>query len=87
MNLEKVLISKRNCKRKSAVKVVANGVYTAKLETKSLTKVKERATGAEGCRRVSESVQQYSVQYKGYNLIWVTTVEASTTRGMTALGY
>ncbi len=42
-------------------------------------------TGADGCRRVS--VQKYSVQYKGYNLIGVTTVEASTTRGMTALVY
>jgi hypothetical protein len=26
---------------------------------------------------------QYSVQYKGYNLIGVTTVEASATRGTT----
>jgi hypothetical protein len=34
MNLEKLLISKQNRKRKSAVKVVANGVYTGKLETK-----------------------------------------------------
>jgi hypothetical protein len=29
------LISKRNRKQKSAVKVVANGVHTAKLETES----------------------------------------------------
>jgi hypothetical protein len=36
---------------------------------------------------VSVSVQKYSVQYKGYNLIGVTTVEVSTTRGMTALVY
>ncbi len=33
------------------MKVVANGVYTAKLDTKSLTKAKERVTGAEGRRR------------------------------------
>ncbi len=52
---------------------------------KSLTKAEERATGADGCRCVS--VQKYSVQYKGYNLIGVTTVEASTTRGTTALVY
>jgi hypothetical protein len=31
------------------------------------------------------SVQRYSVQYKGYNLIGVTTVEGGTTRGTTAL--
>jgi hypothetical protein len=39
---KKLLISKRNRKRKSAVKVVADGVYTAKFKTISLTKVKER---------------------------------------------
>ncbi len=33
------------------------------------------------------SVQEYSVQCKGYNLIGVTTVEASETRGTTALVY
>jgi hypothetical protein len=54
------------------------------LETKSLTKAKERVTSAGGCRRVSVRV---SVQYKRYNLIGVTTVEASTTRGTTALVY
>ncbi len=50
---------------------------------------KERATSADDCRRVSVdvSVQQYSVQCKGYNLTGVTTVEVSTTRGMTALFY
>jgi hypothetical protein len=32
-------------------------------------------------------VQQFSVQCKGYNLIGVTTVEASETRGTTALVY
>jgi hypothetical protein len=53
----------------------------------SLTKAKERATSACSCRRVSVSVQGYSVQYKGYNLIGVTTVEGGTTRGMTALVY
>jgi hypothetical protein len=51
----------------------------------SLTKAKERATSACSCRRVS--VQRNSVQYKGYNLIGVTTVEGSTTRGTTALVY
>ncbi len=53
----------------------------------SLTRAKERATGAGDCRRVSESVPKYSVQYKGYNLIGVTTVEGWATRGMTALVY
>jgi hypothetical protein len=48
-------------------------------------KAEERATGADGCRGVSVSEQKYSVQYKEYNLIGVTTVEASTTRGTTAL--
>jgi hypothetical protein len=49
----------------------------------------ERATSADDCRRVSlgVSVQQYSVQCKGYNLIGVTTEEVSTTRGTTALVY
>jgi hypothetical protein len=60
-----------------------------KLKQKSLTKAGERATSAEDCRRVSVGVcvQQYSVQCKGYNLIGVTTVEASETRGTTALVY
>jgi hypothetical protein len=68
------------------------------LKTESLTKAKERETSADGCRRVSVRmsvrvqqysvcVQQYSVQYKGYNLIGVTTVEASATRGTIALVY
>jgi hypothetical protein len=59
------------------------------LKQKSLTKAAERATSAEDCRRVSVGVgvQQYSVQCKGYNLIGVTTVEASETRGTTALVY
>ncbi len=59
------------------------------LKTELLTKAKERATSTDGCRRVSESVSvhHYSVQYKGYNLIGVTTVEASATRGTTALVY
>jgi hypothetical protein len=59
------------------------------LKQKSLTKAEERATSAEDCRRVSVnvSVQEYSVQCKGYNLIGVTTVEASETRGTTALVY
>jgi hypothetical protein len=41
----------------------------------SLTRAKERATIACRCRCVSVGVQRYSVQYKGYNLIGVTTVE------------
>jgi hypothetical protein len=53
----------------------------------SLTKAKERATSTCRCRRVSVRVQRYSVQYKGYNLIRVTTVEGGTTRGTTALVY
>ncbi len=51
----------------------------------SLTRAKERTTSACRCRRVS--VQRYSVQYKGYNLIGVTTVEGGTARGTTALVY
>jgi hypothetical protein len=35
INSERLLISKQNRKQKSAVNVVANGVYTAKLETKN----------------------------------------------------
>jgi hypothetical protein len=52
-------------------------------------KAGERATSAEDCQRVSVGVcvQQYSVQCEGYNLIGVTTVEASETRGTTALVY
>jgi hypothetical protein len=50
-------------------------------------KAKERATSACSCRRVSVRVQRYSVQYKGYNLIGVTTVEGGTTKGTTALVY
>jgi hypothetical protein len=52
----------------------------------SLMKAKERATSACSCRHVSVSVQRYRVQYKGYNLIGVTTVEGGT-RGTTALVY
>ncbi len=51
----------------------------------SLTRAKERVTSAGNCRHVSESVQKYSVQYKRYNLMGVTTVEGGATRGMTAL--
>jgi hypothetical protein len=50
----------------------------------SLTKAKRRATSACSCGRVSVSVQGYSVQYIGYNMIRVTTVEGGTT---TALVY
>jgi ABC-type uncharacterized transport system auxiliary subunit len=70
------------------VKIVADVMYSAKLQNEiSLTKAEERATSAYGSRRVSVSVQQYSIQYKGYNLIRVTTVEASATRSTTALVY
>jgi hypothetical protein len=73
------------------VKVVANGVYTAKIETKKITYEggRERATSADDCLRVSVgvSVQQYSVQCKEYILIGVTTVEVSATRGTTTLVY
>jgi hypothetical protein len=47
----------------------------------SLMRAKERATSACRCQRVSVSVQRYSVQYKGYYLIGVTTVEGGTARG------
>ncbi len=48
----------------------------------SLTKVKERERPALLITAdVSDGVQKYSVQYKGYNLIGVTTVEGGTTRG------
>ncbi len=68
------------------MKVVANEVYTAKLETKiTYEGGRERATSVDDCQRVS--VQQYSVQCKVYNLIGVTIVEASETRGTTALVY
>jgi hypothetical protein len=53
----------------------------------SLTRAKERATSACRCRCVSVSLQKYSVQYKGYNLIGVTTVEGGTARGTTTLVY
>jgi hypothetical protein len=42
MNWKKLLIPKQNRKQKSAVKVVANGVYTAKFETKSLMNLGKR---------------------------------------------
>jgi hypothetical protein len=50
-------------------------------------RAKERVTSACRCRRVSEGVQRYSVQCKGYNLIGVTTVEGGTARGTTTLVY
>ncbi len=81
------MISKQNRKRKVLPKLSPMECSLQNLQ--SLTKAGERATSAEGCRRVSVgvSVQQYSVQFKGYNLIGVTTVEASETRGTTALVY
>jgi hypothetical protein len=70
------------------LKIVASAVHTAKIEMKiSLTRAWERVTSACRCRRVSVSVQSYSVQCKGYNLIGVTTVEEGTVRGMTTLVY
>jgi hypothetical protein len=58
------------------------------LKQKSLTTAGERATSADDCRRVSVgvSVQQYSVQCKGYNLIGVTTVEASESKRYDSTG-
>ncbi len=50
-------------------------------------RARERATSAWRCQRVSVGVQRYSVQYKGYNLVGVTTVEGGTARGTTALVY
>jgi hypothetical protein len=52
-------------------------------------KAGERVTSTDDCRRssVGVSVQQYSVQCKGYNLIGVTTVETSAARGTTAQVY
>jgi hypothetical protein len=38
----KLLISKRNCKQKNAVKVVADGVHTAKLETENHLRMQNR---------------------------------------------
>ncbi len=60
--LEKLLISKRNRKRESAVKGVANGVHTAKLTTEShlRRRAEEKATGTDSCRCVI--VQKYSLQ-------------------------
>ncbi len=76
LNLEKTVDFETKLQVKSAVKVVANEVYNAKLETKITYKGgRERATSADDC------------QCKGYNLIGVTTVEASKTRGTTALVY
>ncbi len=46
-------------------------------------------TSADGCRRVSVgvSVQKYSIQCKGYNLIKVTTVEVSSLYTGAVQGY
>jgi hypothetical protein len=49
--------------------------------------MRERATSACRCRRVSVGVQRYSVQCKGYNLVGVTTVEGDAERGTTTLVY
>ncbi len=80
------LKSEAKLEAKRACEVLANKVYTVELKQKmSLMKAKEWATSACRCRHVS--VQGYSVQYKGYNLIRDTTVEGGATRGMTALAY
>jgi hypothetical protein len=42
MSFRKLLISKQNCKQKSAVKVVANEVHTAKLETENHLRRRKR---------------------------------------------
>jgi hypothetical protein len=61
-------------------------VHTVGSERKtSLMKAKEGATCACRCRRVS--IQKYSVRYKEYSQVGVTTVERGATRGTTALVY
>jgi hypothetical protein len=48
----------------------------------------ERPMSSLGCARSPRStVQRYSVQYKGYNLVEVTTEEGGATIGTTALVY
>jgi hypothetical protein len=59
--------------------------YTLQKLNKMITYKGERATSACGCRHVSVGVQRYSVQYKGYNMFGVTTVEEGATIGTTAL--
>ncbi len=58
-------------------------------ETKIVTYEGEResTTSADDSQCVNDGIQKYSVQYKGYNLIGVTTVEGGTTRGTTVLVY
>ncbi len=90
LNLEKnwlflnEIVSKKCCEKCSQW-----SVHCKTWNKKSLTKTGERVTGTDDCWRVSVgvSVQQYSVQSKGYNLIDVTTVEVSTTRGKKVLVY
>ncbi len=86
---KKLLISKQNCKEKGCESCGQWSVHCKTWNKNSLTKAKERATSADDCRRMKAgvSVQQYSIQCKGYNLFGVTTVEVSTTRGATALVY
>ncbi len=71
---EKCLLScsRWNVHRKSWMKV-------------SLTKAGKRVTSMCSCRHVSVSVQRFSVQYKGYNLVGVTTLEEGAMIGTTAL--
>jgi hypothetical protein len=75
---KKLMISKRNHKRKKCCESCSRWSVHCKISKQN--QLKERATSAGGCRRVS-------VQYKGYNLIRVTTVEVSATRDTTALVY
>jgi hypothetical protein len=86
---KKLLIFKWNRKWKVLWKLYPMECTLQNLNQKSLTKAGERATSTNDYRHVSVgvSVQQYSVQCKGYNLIQVTTMEASKTRGTKALVY
>jgi hypothetical protein len=57
MNLEKKTVDFwTKSSAKSAVKGVANGVYTAKLETKITYEGGRESTAADDCRRVSVGV-------------------------------
>ncbi len=82
---ERLETSKRNLSEKRLLSCSHWSVHCKRYRQKSLTKAKDRATCAGNCQCVS--VQKYSVQYKGYKLIGVTTVEGGTTRGTTALVY
>ncbi len=82
-------IPRWNLKREALAKLKPMKCTLCSWMESSLTKARERATSACSCRRVSVSgsVHGYSRQYKGYNLIGVTTVEEGATIGTTALVY